>query len=159
METNPVSGTLCSLVSRIPNDGQVQKPTNPECYTPSSEPCRTNSTQHEQILIKSDIREFYKPLSKHSCFGYNGRQQGITSNEDPVRTSVVTRAKLTKYMYILRQKVFQNKSCREKLNICVMPNTRFSLSHTNFNTVKLERDITARIHRLTCSDQGIMNML
>jgi hypothetical protein len=32
METDPVSETLCFLVSRIPDVGQVQNPSNPEYY-------------------------------------------------------------------------------------------------------------------------------
>jgi hypothetical protein len=40
LETDPVSEMFCFLVSRIPDDGQVLKPTNSECYTPSSEPFR-----------------------------------------------------------------------------------------------------------------------
>jgi hypothetical protein len=40
-ETDPVSETSCFLVSRIPDDGKVQKKNrNPVCYTPSSEPFR-----------------------------------------------------------------------------------------------------------------------
>jgi hypothetical protein len=39
-ETDPVFETLCFLVSRIPDDGQSSKPSNSECYTPSSEPFR-----------------------------------------------------------------------------------------------------------------------
>jgi hypothetical protein len=40
-ETDPIFVTLCSFgFSRIPDDGQSSKPTNPECYTPSSEPLK-----------------------------------------------------------------------------------------------------------------------
>jgi hypothetical protein len=39
-ETDPVSETLCFLVFGIPDDGQVQKPSDSQCYTPSSAPCR-----------------------------------------------------------------------------------------------------------------------
>jgi hypothetical protein len=38
MEAGPVSEMLCSLVSRILDDGQVQKPSKSEGHTPSSEP-------------------------------------------------------------------------------------------------------------------------
>jgi hypothetical protein len=37
---HPVSERVCFLVCRIPDDGQVQKPSDSECYTPSSEPFR-----------------------------------------------------------------------------------------------------------------------
>jgi hypothetical protein len=39
-KTDPVPETSCFLVSRIPDDGKVQKPSNSECDTPSSEPFR-----------------------------------------------------------------------------------------------------------------------
>jgi hypothetical protein len=42
-ERDPVSETSCFLVSRIQEDGKVQKPNNSECYTPSSEPFRIYS--------------------------------------------------------------------------------------------------------------------
>jgi hypothetical protein len=41
-ETDPVSETLCFLVSRIQNDGKNKRTSNSECYIPSSEPFRTN---------------------------------------------------------------------------------------------------------------------
>jgi hypothetical protein len=37
-ETDPASETSCFLVPTIPGDGKVQKHSNSECDTPSSEP-------------------------------------------------------------------------------------------------------------------------
>jgi hypothetical protein len=42
-EKGPFSETLCFLVSRILDDGQIRKASNSECYTPSSEPFRMYS--------------------------------------------------------------------------------------------------------------------
>jgi hypothetical protein len=45
-ETDPVSETLCSLEYRTVD--KVQKPSNPECHTPSSEPFR--------ICVENDLK-------------------------------------------------------------------------------------------------------
>jgi hypothetical protein len=49
-ETDPVSETSCFLVSEILDDGKVQKPSNSECYTPSSEPYRTNEKKFWKLF-------------------------------------------------------------------------------------------------------------
>jgi hypothetical protein len=49
METDPVSETLCFLVSRILGDGQSRKPSKSEYYTPLLEPFRLYSICHKLI--------------------------------------------------------------------------------------------------------------
>jgi hypothetical protein len=69
METDPVSEMLCSLVFRLQGDGQVQKPRNSECYTPSSEPFRIYILRSSwnislgstlKVLIFNDDHNFVK---------------------------------------------------------------------------------------------------
>jgi hypothetical protein len=64
-ETNPVSETLCFLVSRIPDDVKSpKKPSNSEWYTPSSEPFRIYWS-----FIKPEIAELHwSSLSTRSNF-------------------------------------------------------------------------------------------
>jgi hypothetical protein len=51
-EKDPVTETLCSVVSRIPDDGQSPKPSKCECYTPSSDSFRNYSvTEHCFIAL------------------------------------------------------------------------------------------------------------
>jgi hypothetical protein len=56
-ETDPVSEMSCFLISRIPDDGRVQKKknSNPVCYTPSSEPFRI----WINILLYTHLGMFY----------------------------------------------------------------------------------------------------
>jgi hypothetical protein len=56
-ETGSVSGTLCSLVScRIRMTDKVRNPSNPECYTSSSEPCRVYLKFLVSFCIQSDSK-------------------------------------------------------------------------------------------------------
>jgi hypothetical protein len=63
MERDPISKLLCSLLYfRISYNGQVQKPSNPKCYTRLSEPFRISSVINVFIFLVVILERLDKDL-------------------------------------------------------------------------------------------------
>jgi hypothetical protein len=73
-EADPVSGTLCFLISRIADDGKSQNNSNSVCYAPSSEPFIIYLDLNFKKLIESKI------ILQHT-FLWRGSEPWVDGNE------------------------------------------------------------------------------